>query len=113
MNLRVLIDHYFGGNRRIFQEAIGVSERTVSRWLADNAVVANGAVYLRAKALNGVPTMPAPAQQEQFEAIMVQRHPGIDLARVGSAYLNQRVQYAWEGWSLAQEHHTREALNIR
>ena len=112
MNLRALIDHYFGGNRRIFQEAIGVSERTVSRWLADGAVAANGGVYLRAKTLPEMPRLAPPELREQFEALMVQRNPGIDLTRVGQHYIDQRVAYAWEGWSLAQEYHTHIALNV-
>ncbi|EPT1451879.1 hypothetical protein ACVOZ6_003467 [Escherichia coli] len=112
MNVRTLIDHYYGGNRRIFQQALGVSERTVSRWLSDDAVVANGAIYLRAKAVRNVPAMPAPELRDQFEALISARSPGIDLTRVGIAYVNQRVQYAWEGWSLSQESHAREDLNL-
>ncbi|EIP9221037.1 hypothetical protein LT875_002484 [Salmonella enterica] len=112
MNVRTLIDHYYGGNRRRFQEALGVSERTVSRWLADDAVVANGAICLRAKAVRNVPALPAPELREQFEALISSRNPGIDLSRVGIAYVNEHVQYAWEGWSMAQEFHTREDLNM-
>ncbi|ENQ1546066.1 hypothetical protein ACEOHC_003878 [Salmonella enterica] len=112
MNVRTLIDHYFGGNRRIFQQALGVSERTVSRWLADDAVVANGAICLRAKAVRDVPDIPAPTLHEQFEALISSRNPGIDLSRVGIAYVNEHVQYAWEGWSMAQEYQAREDLNL-
>ncbi|EAB4417342.1 hypothetical protein D7B12_18090 [Salmonella enterica] len=112
MNVRNLIDHYYGGNRRIFQQALGVSERTVSRWLSDDAVIANGAVYLRSKPLRNVPAIPAPELREQFEAIISTRQPGIDLTRIGAVYVNQRVQFAWEGWSMSQEYHAREDLNM-
>lgn len=112
MNVRTLIDHFFGGNRRIFQEAVGVSERTVSRWLSDDATVANGAIYLRAKELQNVPNLPAPELREEFEAIMLARTPNIDLTRVGNAYVDQRVKFAWEGWMMSQEYHTRDALNL-
>ncbi|EDZ0839881.1 hypothetical protein GJ904_19900 [Salmonella enterica] len=112
MNVRTLIDHYYGGNRSLFQRAMGVSHRTVSRWLADDAVVANGAIHLRSKPVRNVPALPAPDERDQFEAMMAARQPGIDLTRVGVAYVNQHVQYAWEGWSMALEHHTREDLNM-
>ncbi|EKK5568041.1 hypothetical protein PN823_004461 [Enterobacter hormaechei] len=103
MNLRALIDHFYGGNRRIFQEAIGVSERTVSRWLADHAIADNGGVYLQCKSLPRLPDMAGPTLRDEFEAAMRKRHPQIDLTRVGEAYIDQRVTFSWEGWKLAQE----------
>lgn len=113
MNLRTLIDHYFGGSRRIFQQSVGVSERTVTRWINDDAVVANGAIYLRVNTLPEVPDLPPPDNREQFEALLLESNPEADLTRVGDGYISEPVRFAWTGWMLAMDKIARDDVGIK
>lgn len=110
MNLRTLIDHYYGGSRRAFAEAVGCSEKTVYRWLAEHAVMARGHLYLKVRRDINPPELPAPERRDAFEAMMKREHPDADLTRVRGQYLSQTVAYAWQGWLLAQKLQTAEDL---
>lgn len=105
MQLRTLIDHYFGGNRRAFQEAVRCSDKSVYRWLTDDAVVHQGSLYLTA-----CRPVTVPDRRADFEAMMSRAHPDADLSRMDNHYVSERVEYAWTGWMLTQELPTREAL---
>ncbi|ENE5752149.1 hypothetical protein ABNO07_003628 [Salmonella enterica subsp. enterica serovar Bareilly] len=111
MNLRNLIDHYFGGNAQSFTEAVGVSTKTTYRWQTGGAVVANGKICLPQRDLPTLPVMPPPLKREQFEAMLTQRRPTADLSSVNGVYLDTQVQAIWEGWYMAQCAMTNEALN--
>ena len=113
MYLVALIDHYFGGSRRAFSEAMGCSERTVHRWISENAVVANGRVHLPVKRDVNVPVMTPPMRRNDFETQMKTAHEDIDLTRIGDHYLSEQVQYVWIGWLLAQGVAADEALKPR
>ncbi|EMD0638921.1 hypothetical protein VPZ60_004337 [Salmonella enterica] len=110
MNLRTLIDHYYGGSRRTFMEAVGCSEKSVYRWLSENAVVSGGQIYLSVRRGIAPPDLPAPDRREDFEAMMKREHPDADLTRVSGQYVDNRVKYVWQGWLLAQNLSTAEAL---
>lgn len=110
MNLRTVIDHYYGGSRRAFIEAVGCSEKTAYRWLQQNAVVAHGQLYLSVRRDITTPRLPAPDKRAEFESRIVQMQPDADLTRVGEQYISEGVQYAWMGWVLAQEQQAAEDL---
>ncbi|HGX3708951.1 TPA: hypothetical protein ACNEJR_003712 [Escherichia coli] len=110
MNLRTLIDHYYGGSRRAFIEAVGCSEKTAYRWLNHNAVVAHGQLYLSVRRDIVTPRLPAPTKREEFEARIVLMQPDADLTRVGDQYISERIQCAWMGWVMAQEQQANEDL---
>lgn len=86
------------------------SDKSVYRWLTDDAVVHQGSLYLTARRPVTVPDLPAPDRRADFEAMMSRAHPDADLSRMDDHYVSERVDYAWTGWMLAQELATREAL---
>ncbi|EJF7575713.1 hypothetical protein M8623_003392 [Salmonella enterica subsp. enterica] len=110
MNLRTVIEHYYGGSRRAFIEAVGCSEKTAYRWLQQNAVVAHGQLYLSVRRDIPTPRLPAPDKRAEFESRLVLMQPDADLTRVGEQYLAERVQCAWLGWLMAQEHQANDDL---
>lgn len=110
MNLRTLIDHYYGGSRRAFMEAVGCSEKSVYRWLSEHAIVARGHLYLSVRRDIHPPELPAPERREAFETMMNVEHPDADLTCVRGQYLSQMVAYAWQGWLLAQKLQAAEDL---
>lgn len=111
MDVRTLIDHYFGGSRARLQAAIGCSSRSLYRWINDKTIIVHGGrIYLPSSHRVEVPNMPFVERREDFEKMMAEAHPGVDLARVGDHYASEHVQFAWTGWLLAQELATREAL---
>ncbi|EGD6457176.1 hypothetical protein IAJ44_004236 [Salmonella enterica] len=110
MNLRKIIDHYYGGNQQHFSEAVGVSHRTVRRWVAADAAVERGVVMLPVRELPAVPDIAPDYRRDDFEAMMKQASRRSDLTRVGEHYVCPNVQKMWQGWQLAQEFYTTEAL---
>ncbi|EOH1034838.1 hypothetical protein ACLMYS_003811 [Salmonella enterica] len=112
MNLRNVIDHYFGGNVQLFREAVGVSPKTPYRWLNGGAVVSAGKICLPVRDLPPLPVMPPRLQRELFEEMLTQRRPTADISSVNGVYLDAQVQSMWEGWYMAQCANANEALNV-
>lgn len=112
MKLNRFIDHYYGGNQRLFYEAVGVSQKTAYRWVSGGAVVFNGKICLPTRELPELPCVPPDSQREAFEKRVHRMYPNADISSVNGTYLDKRVQGMWEGWCLAQTEFTREALGI-
>ncbi|EAM1616380.1 hypothetical protein EU642_22355 [Salmonella enterica] len=111
MNLRRLIEHYYGGNRLTFRDAVSVSPKTVYRWLTNDAVVFHGKVYLPVRDIPELPHIAPDYRRDDFEAAIKASVRRADLSRVGEHYVCPNVQKMWQGWQLAQELGTSEALN--
>ncbi|EKK6596322.1 hypothetical protein POJ32_004214 [Salmonella enterica] len=110
MNLRRFIDHYYGGNREAFRAAVGVSAKTVYRWLNMNAVAHHGAVCFPVRDLPPVPAIAPDERREHFEAILIKGEPSANIERIGDTYISSVTQAMWTGWRLAQAKATEEAL---
>ncbi|EBA6160023.1 hypothetical protein H8U31_001263 [Salmonella enterica] len=111
MNITTFISHYFGGNRQAFRDAVGVSTNTVYRWMNLGAVVAHGKICLPSQDAPAVPTIAPPDRREDFERAYQRVTRDADLSRVGEHYVCPNAQSAWQGWQLAQQLFTAEALN--
>lgn len=111
MKLRSVIDHYFGGNRQMFREAIGVSAKTLYRWLNNGACVNNGQICLPVRELPPLPVVPADCRRTAFEMRMNIVRPDADLSSVNGVYIDAQVQNLWEGWCMAQVEVLRTAID--
>jgi hypothetical protein len=110
MNLRRFIDHYYGGNRQSFRAAVGVSPKTVYRWLTLGAVINEGAIYLPVRQLPDVPEIRPDYRRDDFESMLKQDDSECDLVRIGDHYVCPTTQAMWDGWCKAQAQFTTESL---
>ncbi|EHF0215340.1 hypothetical protein IFY47_003397 [Salmonella enterica] len=111
MKLRSVIDHYFGGNQTTFREAVGVSAKTIYRWLTAGAVVNQGMICLPLRELPPLPVVAPDMRREDFEKRLARHYPELDKSSVDGIYIDTQVQKLWDGWCMAQAVFTRDALD--